>query len=529
MNPRWSRILPVLVLVAASALLYVRGLAWSPPYLSIEEVGQTTHAVWLSTTGRNLNGQWLPLYFPDATYTAGRDPLWIYATAGLLKLQAFSETLVRLPSASAGVLAILLMFWLARRVLGDDLPAFVAAGLLALTPAHFIESRIATNQIATVPFVLTWLLFLAIYLDSNRPRDVLIAAACLGLSVYSYLSALVMAPIYFGATLVVVIWHERSRPRTPTAALAAASVGFAAALLPAVLWHIAHPERIAQLLDYYTHGVYNNNLGAKSFLSLDGVAGHLNLWWNCFSPGPLFLGGDASFRFSTRQAGHFLLPIAALLVPGAVHVRRHVKPELQFLLAAGLILGPLPAVLANEFEIKRCLNMVPIVVLIAACGVQHLWTSRQQIRRAIAVTLVALCVFQFVGFYRYYWGAYRIDSQVYFGGNLRGAIQEVLADARDPGCVFIDRQLYYIESQWPMYTRAYGRNAFADRAHLLDPEQLRSAEASFCRSGSVMMLKEGAPATASFVEKLAAEGWLRAPIAELDGAVNVAVYRQPPR
>jgi len=526
---RWSRILPILVLVAASALLYVRGLASSPPYLSIEEVGQTTHAVWLSTTGRNLNGQRWPMYFPEATYPAGRDPLWIYATAGLLKLSTFSEALIRLPSAAAAVFAVLLMFWLARRVFGHDTPALVAAGLLALTPALFIEGRIATSQIATVPFVLAWLLGLAIYLDTNRPRDVLIAAACLGLSVYSYLSALVMAPVYLAATFVVVIWHERSMQRASTAAVAAAAAGFVLALLPAVLWHVVHPERIGQLLDYYSHGVYNNNRGADAFLSLDGVAGHLNLWWNCFSPGPMFFGGDSSYRFSTRQVGHFLLPIAALLVPGAVYARRRMKPELQFLLAAGLVLGPLPAVLSSEFEIKRCLHMLPLVILLAACGVQCLWTSRQQLTRAIAVALVALCALQFAGFYRYYRGAYRVDSQVQFGGNVRGAIQAVLADARDPGCVFLDRQVYYIESQWPMYTRAYGRPAFADQAHLLDPDRLRSVPAGPCRNGSVMMLRDGAPASALLAEKLSADGWQRTPIAELDGTVNIAVYRQPPR
>ena len=195
MNRRSSRALWIAVLVAGVGFLYLARLGSLPPYLSIEEVTQARHAIALATTGRSLSGQRWPLYPAEPGYEAGWEPIGIYSTAALLKVAPFSETLVRLPSAIAGVLNVVLMFVLVRRVFRTDALALVAALVLATAPGHFLHSRIGTSQIITVTFQLAWLTLLVRFLDTRRTRDVFAATLSLGLGIYSYPAALIVVPL----------------------------------------------------------------------------------------------------------------------------------------------------------------------------------------------------------------------------------------------------------------------------------------------------------------------------------------------
>src|SRR5215470_17294367 len=95
-----SRALWIAVALAiASSAIYLSRLAWSPPYLSIEELTEARHALAFVRTGRSLSGQRLPLYPAEPGFEAGWEPVGIYSTAGLLKIVPFSEAVVRLPSA----------------------------------------------------------------------------------------------------------------------------------------------------------------------------------------------------------------------------------------------------------------------------------------------------------------------------------------------------------------------------------------------------------------------------------------------
>ena len=131
--------------------------------------------------------------------------------------------------------------------------------ILAFAPAHFIQSRIATQQIGLVLFVLLWLLFLLRYFATARRRELFAAGIALGLAVYSYVAALVLVPGYFAAMALAVgrrgagpSLADHSWRGTP---LAAACAGFGLALMPLVAWHLWYPERIVELVDYYTqHG-----------------------------------------------------------------------------------------------------------------------------------------------------------------------------------------------------------------------------------------------------------------------------------
>jgi 4-amino-4-deoxy-L-arabinose transferase-like glycosyltransferase len=504
LNTARSPVLWIAILSTTAAFLYFYQLGSVTPYLSVEEVSQSRESVTLAATGRNADGERLPVYFPEDEGRTVRDPIWVYWAAALLTFLPFSEALARAPSATAGVLNIILIFLVAREAFGKTRPAMVAALVLLLTPAHFLQSRIATMQIAPVTFALGWLLFLARYLRHRQRRDLVLAAGCLGLGMYSYVAAFVIMPVYLLLTLTIA---SRQEPAGQRAALAASAV-FAMTIVPLVLWFVFHPQQIVGLTGYYTHGEYNQNLGWRGFLGAQAVS-HADAWWSCYNPDKLFFSGDPDLRFSTRTTGYFLLASAVPMAVGIRHARHSMPFELWLVLIAGLALAPLPAVAVSNSEIKRWLTIVPFAALATAAGVEWMMERGRAAKIGVAALLI-LALTQSAQFFHYYFGAYRVTAGEKLGGNLRGAIREVLAVTAPGDCVLFAVSPYYLHNQWDLYTLAYGRTDIARRT------TTRVEETTPCPGATALALPDDARLS----------GWRSTPIRELDGSVRLAVYRR---
>ena len=136
--------------------LYAVGLDQSPIYLSHDEVIYARNALSIARTGRDLSGQFLPISIP-VTSTFFATPANIYFTAAFLSVLPMNEVTIRLPSVVIGLLCVALVFVIGRWLFASDAMASVAAGILLLTPAHFMHSRMGTDHLYLVLCVLAWL------------------------------------------------------------------------------------------------------------------------------------------------------------------------------------------------------------------------------------------------------------------------------------------------------------------------------------------------------------------------------------
>lgn len=509
---------------ALTAAIYFHDLGAADAYLSIEEAQHARQVYTLATAGRSIMGERLPMYFSQPDFLPGRDPLWIYVGAALLKVTRFSEAIIRTPSALAGLASVALMLVAARRLFGDTRLGLAAAALLALTPAQYIQSRIATSQIACVLVVMVWLTLLMRYVDRGRARNVCAASAVLGLGLYIYLPAMFMMPVYLAITSVVVLMrvsdgHVDAGTGRRDVVMTVAT--FAAVALPLVAWHVAHPERVTQLLDYYTANGYNRDTSRSA---LAWMLRRGDLWWGAFNPGALFFSGDTNIRFSTRLVGHFLAPVALLAAVGLVAGLPQLNRTRRFVIIAGLLTAPLPAMLAADFEIKRWLTAVPFVVLTAACGVRWLLLASGPWRGPLIASLAALAVAQFAVFQYDYHGAYRIRAVPWFGGNMRGAVAAVVQSAADPRCVVIDHRLY--PDYWPLYAATMGRPDLAAITNLADVSQEQLHVPPGCAPMQVIVSDELLRTNAGAQARLGAPDWIRQPIPEPGGQTHLVVLRR---
>ena len=563
---RWKTLTAILVF-ALVAWMYMRRLGDTPLYVTPDEAIIAVDAHALAMTGRDVHGEAFPLYFrvqmPGETRFGWFMPVIFYASALVMRVLPFSEATARVPSALVGVFSIVLTFLVARRLFSEDGLvmdghvvhglAILAAVLLATTPAHFILSRYALDYLYPLPFVLGWFLLLLRFLERGDVRVLVAATVCLGVGFYSYISSVLMMPIYFALTLVVVLQRDR-----PMFLSLAATAGFTAPLLPLVPFLLHHPGAFAQTAQRYA--VYdaqrlNALQGLREFFSYPNIERLTTLYWTFFNPGFLFFSGDSQMTFSTRSVGVFLLSLAVLIPAGAYGVLRR-RTTGGLLVLALFVTAPAAAVLVPESgAIIRAAAMLPFGALLATYGIICVWRSRlfararpvlmaaggalfamalvyagvtvvssarlskgtallaagaivllavgraaQRIKlgRIAVVCLLLFVLLQFGSFWRDYFGDYRLRASTWLGGNVRGALEALIAHAtqdRAPGIYFarirstsglLDTRNRWMDAYWRFYLIKHQREDLLSRSNDIDTNDVRGMA-----SGSLVLANEG--------------------------------------
>ena len=467
------RLIALGVLVAAASLLYVRRLDYVPALVGWDEVFFGLQAHSIATTGNDVLGNHLPLYFrfSDKVFF---QPMIVYATAAVFRLLPLSEATLRLPTAIFALVDIVLMYFVAWKIFKSEALAFTAAALLAITPAHVIHGRVALDYVYPLPFILAWLLCLAAFVERPRPWLIATGSAALGIGMYSYLAAVIMLPLYLAMTFVVV---AATSPKPKTRYLAELGVFFVM-LIPVLVWLRGHPRIF---VDYMTrYGVYDTKLysplqGAKEFTSFGNMTHRIAMYWDYLGPSYLYLQGGIKPSISTTRVGVFLLPFIVFLPVGlftAIGTRRN---WIGWVVAAGFLTAPAAALLVDDpFAIDRELMVVPFGVLLGTYGIARLMASPRRTVRLAAVVLIVLGIRDFKGFVGDYFGDYRDRSARYFDDqNIRAGLEEILVrgDGREPA-VFLHRDIGNIENYWHFYLLKHQRLPLLARTTVFDPATL---------------------------------------------------------
>ncbi len=471
-----------LLLLALASFFYLWRIGSAPVALASDEVIIANDAHALATTGRNLDGVFLPLYFYIPLSASWFMPAIYYLTALGLQVAPLAEWSIRAPTALVGVANIALTYLAGRRLLGDRRWGLVAALAIACAPAHFMLSRYAVDYIYPIPFALTWLLCLLIAVEPGRSRGWFVAAGLiLGAGWYSYISAILLMPLLTVLTLVFVVMKRRTWRDA-----AAVAAGFGLPLIPFVAWWVAHPSAFHDTAVRYGLASPNqtDTISAVSQgLDLGVVAGrHVQF----FTPEFLFRTGDTYLPFSTRNDGVFPMAAALLIAVALYDIARTRTPEKLLVLMAFLV-GPLgAALLPDEGAIRRATIMIPFGALLAAIGAARTaaidrvpslplvatvagslalmvggayagWIAVAQQRvtqsglqllaagasmlglavmarrmrhgQAVVVVAIMATALQFAVLQHHYHGAYLIRSAPWLNGNLRGALTTLMEEA----------------------------------------------------------------------------------------------------
>jgi 4-amino-4-deoxy-L-arabinose transferase-like glycosyltransferase len=445
----------------AVVILYGSGLSHTPPYLHRDEteIALQSHAI--ATTGRDLDGRFMPLYFrmrhlgPRVWF----HPMIVYVNAAFLQVLPITEPSFRVSTVFVGLLNVVLMYFVALRFFGHHRWAISAAALLAMTPAHFMHSRLAFDFIYPLPFVLAWLLGLQIFLERRRPWILFVTTTALGIGFYSYIASIIMMPIYVALTVGMLLATRNLSLKT----LASAVAGFAWPLLFLIPWLISQPGFLGDIFNRYGEAAQTLQATTTVRLNFAAIAERVTLYWSFLDPAFLFLsGGYTRMTNSTRLVGVFLAPFLVLVPLGAFHILTVRRSPMSVLILLGFFLAPIAPTLSvlEPYASDRELAVLVFGVLLATFGIERLLTWNGRLSRPIAVGVLALLPLHFLFFQYHYFGDYHRRSASWYEWNHPAALEAII-DRQTGSSV---RPVYLsagveknIEAFWMLSTAKRGR------------------------------------------------------------------------
>lgn len=466
-----------------AAFFYLRDLDRVPVYIGWDEARFALQGHAIATTGRDLNGHRTPLFFhntdpliPNNDSRIWWQPFLIYAIASVLRFAPMSEWSVRLPIAALAILNVGLVYLVARRLFPNAWYAVLAALMLALTPAHLIFGRMASDYFCPIPFALAWLWCLLRCVQSDDRWRPAATGLVLGVGLYSYIASWIIMPFYLAVTHVLLWLH-----RKPLRAHVELAVGFAVPLLGLIPWVWLYPGTPADTFRGYAV--------STSWKLTERVA----LYWDYFNPSYLFFSGGSDPMWATRRAGVFALGVAVLLPCGIWNIWRRNRSLARAVLLVGFFFAPMPIILAlpeaPRYATARDLLAVPFGVLISVAGVEWLIAEHRRTGGIVAALLILSVPVQFIFFARDYFSdyqsrsGYRLDS-----ANMRDVAAYIIASdrtARVPA-VYLSKDLGTGESvQWKFHLVKDHRTDLWERTHYFEDD---TVALNAIPSGSLLVL-----------------------------------------
>jgi len=447
----------VVTAFAALAFLYYYRLGDAPIYLAHDEAmfGVVSHDV--AWRVRDVDGRRLPLFVPTsgASWTM---PAHVYLTALFVRVLGTTETAIRASSVSAALAAIWLLYLFGRRVFRHRGFAMLLAGLLALSPGFFIDSRISTDHHYPVIAIGLWLMCLARFFgDPTRDLWLGLAGLSLGAGLYTYGTSVLLMPIYAGLTALLLMKTDVRR----VSAYAALGMAFMIWVIPIAIFVAGHPAYVAGVANAYTIGDAWTSLGVRA-----------DVYFSYFNPTLLFFSGGGLVQ-STRMAGFFLAPFLILLPAAIVHVLRREVDWFAWLALVAFFATPLAASVVDERgAVQRVMALAPFGAILVTYFVTRVQAGRRAWLRIGTWVLLAAGLIAFARFDADYLGDYRRRSSFSFEQNIRGALEMAIDQTREAGgtsTVCLSHGINpFVDWYWKFYLRKHGAESLAAHTTYFD-------------------------------------------------------------
>jgi len=437
--------------ILLAIILRFYSLGQIPLSLSWDEVSLGYNAFSVLTNGQDEHGTLLPISnFP--AFGDFKPPGYIYTAVISVWMFSLNEFAVRLPSAVAGVLAVLVVYLLVRelfRTKTSSIINYVALGssfMLAISPWHINLSRTGFEANLANLLVLLGLFYLVRWLNLVKSNEtnlmrlfvsLVLSSMLLVLALYTFNSIRIFIPV-----LLIIIgslfWKHIIRHYKMCIAVGLLSLLIISPLIPHLtssegklrfqevnIFTDLEPVKISnQRIETHGGSVFAKLLHNRRVLFGVEVARH---YLDNFNPNFLFINGDGNPKFSTRDVGQLYLWSLPFLFLGMYFLVKN-KQGSWYLVLIWLGVGVLPASIARETpHALRIENTLPMWQIIVAYGFVNVmlkiksYPLKRVLLFVLGLALVINAAYYIHGYYRYY--------PVEFAGSwqwgYREAIQEI--------------------------------------------------------------------------------------------------------
>ena len=522
--------LVLVVILTIAAILRLWNLDTNPPHLYSDEAAIGYNAYSILKTGRDEHGEFLPIVFKS--FGDWKPGLYIYSTVPFIATLGLSELSVRLPSAIAGIVAVFLLYILAKELFKNEKIAFLISLCLALTPWHIHFSRGAWEANLSLTILLGGTLCFVKSI-SGKKKYLLPGAILFALTLWTYQGAKLASLIVLG----ILTYTYRKPLLEINRKLATTTILMGIILTLPILLSLIDgkagrlsvyslfsyerpPESIDRILSQ--EGVSRNSWQYKLYHTetLSFVRGLTGRWVNHYSGRFLFFEGDWSNpRHQAPETGMLLLIQLPLLLLGTfILVRQKDTKAISFILL-WLILAPLPAALSRDsVHAVRSFNLVIPLAVLTGLGVWGITEFLQKQKKKVAFPISAALCCIFILNYWYYLDNYFVhypkrNAQAWLYGykEVIGAINKKNYDEvifqqsyNQPYMFFLFYKKYDPEKYQATSRKYYEENPYGDVGKIsrLDNISFRNAtESDLHKPGTLIIFDPETPPYPAILEE----------------------------
>lgn len=393
----------IIILLLAAVLRFYQ-LGSNPVSLTWDEAALGYNAYSLLLTGKDEYGTLLPLQLKS--FGDYKPALYSYVDVPFVAVFGLNELAVRLPSAIAGVLTVLLTYLIIIKLFNNKIFGNLATLLLALSPWSLQFSRGAWEANLAL-FLITlgvWLFLKGLDKDKFLPWS----AAVFGLTLFTYQSARLFTPL-LGLGLLIIYISRRQLRLSKNLIIGGGIFGFFVVVLAVLVIggggkrlstlnffaYTRSPQQVAQISQ--EDGLPENSW---QFQVLHGewwayTRGLFERYLIYFSPRMLFIDGDYDYRQRVPDLGALSYYSVIFIPLGIFYLLRHKRRE-SVIIFVWLLLAPIPAVLSRDLiSTLRALNMVvPWSILEGAGGylIYSLIRDKTLAFRVVSGVMIAVIV-----------------------------------------------------------------------------------------------------------------------------------------
>jgi 4-amino-4-deoxy-L-arabinose transferase-like glycosyltransferase len=411
----------LIFIIIAAAFLRFWNLGQNPPSLTWDEAAWGYNAYSLGIDGRDEFGRFLPLNYLES-FGDFKPPMYAYLDIIPIRIFGLTEFAVRFPSAFFGVLAVLITYFLVKRIFWNakfkESYALFSALFLAISPWHIMLSR-AAFEANVASFFIIFGVFAFLESISNKKWFLILSAVSFALSFYTFNTARVVSPIL---VILLVALFAKNLWKMKGIAILSGIIGFLI-FLP-TLGFLLTPQASLRFKEV---NIFSDTTVIQA--SNQEIINDNNVWWSKIihnrrylyaldylkhyfdnlGPGFLFITGDGNPKFSTQIVGQMYIWDIVFFVSGFVLIVR--KKEGNWLLVPlWLLIGIIPAAFARETpHALRIESALPMFQIIAAYGFVQLVSKISKYRKLIVYCLLLVLSVNFIYFYHDYSNNYKYD------------------------------------------------------------------------------------------------------------------------
>jgi len=465
MNKIFNWKLGLILIILLAAILRLWQLGNIPSGIPDDEASYIYNAYSIWHTGKDINGNLLPLSF---NAHSSQSPVEVYLTApfvGVLGVSAFSG---RLPSALLGIGSVLLLFLLTDYLFKNKKIALISALLFSISSWALQLQR----GLWDADFSLFFLLFgIYVFVVNIRTRRFLWSLVPFLLAFYSYHAA----KVYFVFLIPVLIFffkNELLKKKKETGLFLIGCVLIGVSFLIVIKTQavtrqaevsiLSDPnaatevnwERQYNTAPWILRVVYSN----KPLYFLKTIKEN---YLKAFSPEYLFLsgeGGNSSAIVNIYYRGELYIIELPLLLLGIYFLfKDRNKFNRNFLLVL-LLISPLPSTFTLDRNfVARDIMMLPILLIIVACGINYLLDKIGEYKRIYKYILLTIFVLTYLflisGYlYQYYfrWPIYGAEA---WGKSNKDLVYLMSSKKNDYKQFYISRNPYEFLLQYAIYDK----------------------------------------------------------------------------